>query len=741
MKKIRWPWSKPTWRERWWFHRDDERVGTQPDAADFNLAVTLVAPWEEYVLDLSPDFKIKDGDAALQHVIPDTASLEEKLVESFTASAKVNAGLDVGSKGAGGAAGHKEKSSEESGPAKEKPPEEKPQGDKPAAATSKNSTQGGSAPASAEGNAAEKKPPADQSSGKPAQGDKAARHGDSGEAAPRKPSGKDPMLEYTAATAFYQEVKLLNRYVADAALRRGYRAYVVRLQMSVVPFARQLPLDVYSNISFFPTVEPSRKEKEKGANARHYRAEVIPLLVTDNLENTIRSRNTESLRNLALTLNFLQSGVGGSVALGQKRDEFQRALGGDLNSLLTVGRVSDNTLQVRLGAERDVACDSGYSMLPRTHNITILVMVPREFADVADDQRADPAAVARITAVAKTQLRYVKTGQALVPQEHNRRRTRVEHLFHGEVLADDLPEVAEKLRQSVFRNDVGAFERDLRDAKFAKVLKDREQIKAWVEFANSLLGNNDAHGCFEKLAHSLKLSGTQKPELKAGLQEAIASCGAFKQAVQAAGLGAADAQSLWSAIAEDAAMMSHLTRQQVQRAVEGEVHSPDGEALRWFSSYMVVIFPDHTLVTRGIFTEDANQTHRDAVAHALWHAVRRFGDFADSLKDIVARPTYMEDLWCSIVETFGASEYAAVRFELPPSARLPSDKAVLAVDDGKDTIVHLQGGAGLNQNGVTATLFVRRNEYVTLPIVPRSEPPGSEIVIPAGGHGMTLKFP
>lgn len=71
------------------------------------------------------------------------------------------------------------------------------------------------------------------------------------------------MLEYAAATAFFQEVKLLNRYVADAALRRGCRAYVVRLQMSVVPFARNFPLDVYSNISLFSANGEGRQDETR----------------------------------------------------------------------------------------------------------------------------------------------------------------------------------------------------------------------------------------------------------------------------------------------------------------------------------------------------------------------------------------------------------------------------------------------------------------------------------------------
>ncbi|MGC1470865.1 MAG: hypothetical protein WA793_15925, partial [Sphingorhabdus sp.] len=61
--------------------------------------------------------------------------------------------------------------------------------------------------------------------------------------------GQDPMLRYLAATAVYQEVNLLNRYITDAVRFRGAQAFLVRLQLSVLPAQRALPYDVTTDIT------------------------------------------------------------------------------------------------------------------------------------------------------------------------------------------------------------------------------------------------------------------------------------------------------------------------------------------------------------------------------------------------------------------------------------------------------------------------------------------------------------
>lgn len=347
--------------------------------------------------------------------------------------------------------------------------------------------------------------------------------------------------------------------------------------------------------------------------------------MTDNLENTIKSRSLDSLRNLALTLSFLHPAAGGSASINDKREELQRALGGDLNSLLTVGRVSDNTLQVRLGAVRNVTGPHEYTILPRTHNITIQLMVPEGFAD-----NSEPNTIARITAVSKTQLRDAMTGAPLTGQMHGERRNNAWELLPPEYERAD----AEKLLGSVFANDVDAFEEALKQAELDKLRRHEDLSERW----RALQKNSP-----------VPIDAKQRKE---HLQ----------------------------------AIATYLT-----------------------------LDPDANLATAF---DKADPLKID-----------------QSLKAVMALPAYMEDLWCDIVESLGKSQFAAVRFELPPPAKLPDDEIVLAVDDGENMVVRLQGGAGLNQNGVTATLFVQTTADETLPIVPDANN------ILAGGHGMTITFP
>jgi hypothetical protein len=63
--------------------------------------------------------------------------------------------------------------------------------------------------------------------------------------------GTDPMLRYWTATALYEEVQLLNRYVKDAAIAGEYYPYVVRMQITLMPQKRNLPYDAYCSVAFF----------------------------------------------------------------------------------------------------------------------------------------------------------------------------------------------------------------------------------------------------------------------------------------------------------------------------------------------------------------------------------------------------------------------------------------------------------------------------------------------------------
>ncbi|MCK5507372.1 MAG: hypothetical protein KAI50_02495, partial [Desulfobacterales bacterium] len=61
----------------------------------------------------------------------------------------------------------------------------------------------------------------------------------------------DPMTQYWTAAALYQEVQLLNRYISDLNHDDKYQAYVVRLQISQIPYIRRAPYDSFVDLSFF----------------------------------------------------------------------------------------------------------------------------------------------------------------------------------------------------------------------------------------------------------------------------------------------------------------------------------------------------------------------------------------------------------------------------------------------------------------------------------------------------------
>jgi len=167
---------------------EPHRVETQPEAGSVNLSVTLIAPWEDYIAALSPDFELTAGEA-LEKVLPRTTVLEEKFLDSIAFSTQV--GL----------------------------PQNGEPGEVPGAPAAPSGAERGAASLPGVPNS-------------------------------QRSVSKDPMLEFTAATALYQEVQLLNRYVTDAALKSGSQAYVVRLQLSVVPHARHQPYDVYTTMGF-----------------------------------------------------------------------------------------------------------------------------------------------------------------------------------------------------------------------------------------------------------------------------------------------------------------------------------------------------------------------------------------------------------------------------------------------------------------------------------------------------------
>jgi hypothetical protein len=109
-----------------------------------------------------------------------------------------------------------------------------------------------------------------------------------------------------------------------------------------------------------PATNPSDVDKEKLLRQPF----VIPLVVTDNLEGALTSNTSEVVRQLALALSALIQNVQAKAEVQKLRDELRSITGADINSLLTVARLSDNIIRVRLGAVRSPIANNAYVITP-----------------------------------------------------------------------------------------------------------------------------------------------------------------------------------------------------------------------------------------------------------------------------------------------------------------------------------------------------------------------------------------
>ncbi|PKN18938.1 MAG: hypothetical protein CVU71_09105 [Deltaproteobacteria bacterium HGW-Deltaproteobacteria-6] len=280
----------------------------QSEAGSFHIAVLSVAEWDKYRDDLMPKFNI-DSQKALELVMPTTGTWEDKTIDSMSGGLRI--ALPTGEKSGTESKNTSTENSKDNGKIIE-------------ASIPKTLTENQLA--------------------------------------------VDPMLRYLSATALYQEVKLLNRYLEDSTCESDFIPYIVRLQISIMPHLRNLPYDSYINLSFFT----SETKLQKNARNINNTPLVLPLLVTDNLENILHMKSSDKLRQIAAYLALAYQGVGLGAEFQKKYENIQNILGKDFNSILTVGRVSDNTMRARIGALKQI--DSGYAMIPRTHNITFLLL-------------------------------------------------------------------------------------------------------------------------------------------------------------------------------------------------------------------------------------------------------------------------------------------------------------------------------------------------------------------------------
>jgi hypothetical protein len=190
--------------------------------------------------------------------------------------------------------------------------------------------------------------------------------------------GQDSITQYQMATALLQEVQLLNKYVKDAPEFDGYEPFVVRLQVSVRPKGRNVPVDANVNISFL--------HKDL---ARSGVPIAVPMLVTDNLEATSAFDFRHQISQLGIALGALKGNNSFLGSYGRTKEESAQAVGWQYHSQLMLGRPTMNSISVRISAT-PVGLDR-FDLVPKTRNLTILLLVKRN--KPTKEEAADPKKV------------------------------------------------------------------------------------------------------------------------------------------------------------------------------------------------------------------------------------------------------------------------------------------------------------------------------------------------------------
>lgn len=192
---------------------------------------------------------------------------------------------------------------------------------------------------------------------------------------PLVPTVVDGSTLLTAGTALYQQAQILDHQISKGFLPEGYQAHLVTLQVNLQPKRRNVSYDAYTDVNLLPGSWAQAIATSDEVNARvgvPSPVIVYPLIIMDALETTSVGRSMEAIRQAALQLagTIGPVGVSGGAAGGTTR--MASIVGLDKNSLVTVGRVSDHTVRIRLGAENSGS--AGLALVPRTYNISLVVL-------------------------------------------------------------------------------------------------------------------------------------------------------------------------------------------------------------------------------------------------------------------------------------------------------------------------------------------------------------------------------
>jgi len=223
--------------------------------------------------------------------------------------------------------------------------------------------------------------------------------------------GIDGTTQLINGTGLYQLAQILDNQIANEVLPDGYRAYLLTFQVNLQPLRRNLAYDAYTDISLFPAnwgEAVSTSASTDHDSGQLPAVKLYPLIIADAMETTNVGRSVQALRQASLQLSGIVSGFGINASGGGGSNNYNSIVALDKNSLVTAGRVNDNTLRVRLGAENSGS--SGLAMVPRSYNVSIVVMT--RWDQVSAISRVTRLSVVTHTTIVNDQGKVLGSGAA-----------------------------------------------------------------------------------------------------------------------------------------------------------------------------------------------------------------------------------------------------------------------------------------------------------------------------------------
>jgi hypothetical protein len=366
------------------------RITSQDQAGTVLVSTTFVGPWEEVAPSLSPGFSV-NGTLAANAVLPTTEQINQQGLSSTALAFSAAAGLVATNSTATNGLNNVTNSVP--------PPTNAPAGT-PQQVTTTTTTNSTQSTTTTSQNLA---PPTTSTP----------------TTLPSLPAavalGVDPEARLNAATDYNVYAQLLNQFVSQAALRKCYVPYVVKLKLAFIPYVNPVPYSAHTLINFFPENAASKPDPDptlgKGCADPQVVPQVVPFLAADDLQLAASANAYEVARQIALAASALAHGVTLSENFSHLYESLTAIENEKLHSTLTVSRTVDNGLYVLLSPENQASGQA--ELVGRTYDVALLLLVPRSYFAAACDGCGSAPHDASMSVVTFTQFRNAYSGRVL----------------------------------------------------------------------------------------------------------------------------------------------------------------------------------------------------------------------------------------------------------------------------------------------------------------------------------------